>query len=474
MKRGNTFYFRREVPFELREQLGRREFKVSLCTGYLRSAQHRATTLSDFTYRLYRSLRNGSMAELTNDQIQSLADQWLKQVLDEAEVDRIHPRSKPLSIDNVDDREDVLGMVQLEAREQLGTNNYSQVSNHVDIFLRDNPELPIEKESLEYRQLSREVLKRFVEYCRVEMKRNKGDYSDELPSSVSTSMILAQPERPQAERLSLKDAVEKYIEDKTNGPKPWSLSSQKDIPPQVRQFVEIVGKDHLIGDLTRDDVRSYREVMLKLPARRTSNPYKGKSLKQLLRMNVPEDKRLAPKTLDTRFTNIRTFLNWAELEGCVDRSKPLNAILVAPEANSTTKTRTPFSQGDLTNLFHSTEYVTDKHSKAWHYWIPILALFTGARAEELAQLHTSDIKQIDEVWVLDINEIGDKRVKTKAGKRRVPLHPFLLNDLNFLGLVRGGCGFLDRLLRWSSPTRRTSNYVQEKTFFSRVQGPSCA
>ncbi len=43
-----------------------------------------------------------------------------------------------------------------------------------------------------------------------------------------------------------------------------------------------------------------------------------------------------------------------------------------------------------------------------------------------------DFKQVDGVWVIDINAIGDKKVKTKAGQRLVPLHPFLTNDLKIL------------------------------------------
>jgi integrase len=68
--------------------------------------------------------------------------------------------------------------------------------------------------------------------------------------------------------------------------------------------------------------------------------------------------------------------------------------------------------------------------------MPVLALFTGARVNELAQLHLSDIKQTkDGVWVFDINDEGIKRFKTKASRRVIPIHPFLLDGLKILSWV---------------------------------------
>jgi integrase len=63
--------------------------------------------------------------------------------------------------------------------------------------------------------------------------------------------------------------------------------------------------------------------------------------------------------------------------------------------------------------------------------MPILGLFTGARQNELAQLYLDDIKQVDGgVWVIDINDDGpDKKIKNHSSKRRVPLHPFLVDTL---------------------------------------------
>jgi integrase len=41
------------------------------------------------------------------------------------------------------------------------------------------------------------------------------------------------------------------------------------------------------------------------------------------------------------------------------------------------------------------------------------------------------------VWVLDINDKEEKKTKSKAGKRLIPLHPVLINELGFVDYVQG-------------------------------------
>jgi site-specific recombinase XerD len=68
------------------------------------------------------------------------------------------------------------------------------------------------------------------------------------------------------------------------------------------------------------------------------------------------------------------------------------------------------------------------------YWLPLLGIYHGNRLEEFAQLHRADLQQEDGVWLLDINDEGNKRVKNAQSKRRVPLHPELLR-LGFVEYV---------------------------------------
>jgi integrase len=97
----------------------------------------------------------------------------------------------------------------------------------------------------------------------------------------------------------------------------------------------------------------------------------------------------------------------------------------------------PFNTEDL-NLIFKKEHIfgwkeMGGHQFAPHMlWLPLLGLFTGARLEELCQLmHTDIYEDEDQVWVIDINDIDGKHLKTKAATRKIPLHPQLI-DLGFL------------------------------------------
>ncbi|WP_440534255.1 tyrosine-type recombinase/integrase [Variovorax sp. YR566] len=72
-------------------------------------------------------------------------------------------------------------------------------------------------------------------------------------------------------------------------------------------------------------------------------------------------------------------------------------------------------------------------------WLLPLGLYTSARIGELAQLELTDIKQIDDVWCIEVHDRRteghqNRTVKTKAGERLIPIHQHLI-DLGFLRFV---------------------------------------
>ena len=69
----------------------------------------------------------------------------------------------------------------------------------------------------------------------------------------------------------------------------------------------------------------------------------------------------------------------------------------------------------------------DARWRPFHYWMPILCLYLGARLTEVAQLHLSDLRQEDGVWSIEITDEGDDRsIKNTASRRILPMHPELL------------------------------------------------
>ena len=93
----------------------------------------------------------------------------------------------------------------------------------------------------------------------------------------------------------------------------------------------------------------------------------------------------------------------------------------------------------MQRIFDPHVYSKETAGVDFRYWVPLLGLFTGARINEICQLHLSDIKQVDHLWCMDINAKSEdkenpKRLKNKASERLIPLHDKLI-ELGFIDFV---------------------------------------
>lgn len=92
---------------------------------------------------------------------------------------------------------------------------------------------------------------------------------------------------------------------------------RKDIPPQVRQLVEIVrelehGRDICVDELSREHIRSYFDTLKHLPCRLCGQrQFTGKGWLQLADMGRSGQIEwlLRVKTMEVRQTNVRSFVN---------------------------------------------------------------------------------------------------------------------------------------------------------------------
>lgn len=102
------------------------------------------------------------------------------------------------------------------------------------------------------------------------------------------------------------------------------------------------------------------------------------------------------------------------------------------------KPRIGFTPDDLQRIFHSPIYSEEYRpvggGKEASFWLPLLALFTGARVEELAQLTTKDVMYAAGLghYLNITDEAAHAHLKNASSRRRIPLHATVLD-----------CGFLD-------------------------------
>lgn len=119
---------------------------------------------------------------------------------------------------------------------------------------------------------------------------------------------------------------------------------------------------------------------------------------------------------------------------CAIRRKKVMANPFADQlVKATTVHYQPFSDQEVATLFADAKFETapPKHTTITALpWAALIAAYTGARREEVAQLKASDIRETDGVWYFAFCQDGNG--KTEAATRIVPIHPALIDA----GLLR--------------------------------------
>jgi integrase len=147
---------------------------------------------------------------------------------------------------------------------------------------------------------------------------------------------------------------------------------------------------------------------------------------------------------DKILTMFSTLLSYAHDQGWL-ASNPAKGVKVGARSNAKAA-RLPFDLPALKLIFGSSIYTEHARPPGGAgeaaYWLPLLALYTGARLEELAQLAPGDVHEAPypdasgnrrSAWVIRISDIGEgQEVKTASSRRRVPVH----QDLIALGFVK--------------------------------------
>ena len=256
-------------------------------------------------------------------------------------------------------------------------------------------------------------------------------------SSIPTSSSASSPVskwKSDPDDLPLSVLAERFIEQKKRHVRSGTATS---LEGKVIQFVSILtefneGKTPSVSELTMAKIRTYRDVLLLIPARRNGLP-KQCSYRAMLKMNLPP---ISPKTVKDTTVLIGEFLTWMETEGypVTKGLKSIFASVKKPKAKDS-RSRGPFTDDDLRRLFLSEPYLKGTVKRPSEYWVPLLAVFTGARLAELVQLHCSDVYSVEGVWVLDLNELDEKSLKSENSKRIVPVHSALI-ELGFLDFVK--------------------------------------
>src|SRR5690606_17512930 len=113
--------------------------------------------------------------------------------------------------------------------------------------------------------------------------------------------------------------------------------------------------------------------------------------------------------------------NWVVTAG----HRTTNPAKGISKPKSIARTREPVNNEELRLIFGSSDYQQGLFKYYYQYWAPRIALLSGARINEICQLRTQDILEIDGVLCFRITgEAG--QIKNSASDRAVPIHSKLI------------------------------------------------
>ena len=239
------------------------------------------------------------------------------------------------------------------------------------------------------------------------------------------------PRPPHARSASLSAAIADFKAE--HGPQ-WSQEMRNKADAYLALLVEHFGPDRPMDQISRQDAADMKKLVQALPANRKTKP-ETRDLSLQDAIAVPGLPKMGVKTVNSYIDMFRRFWDWAEKHGRAPEK--LFVDMKVKARKQAEEGRKTFSQAQTRLLLQElTENPSGLVKSAEYKWFTLLALYTGARRREIAQLFLTDIRQEGDIWYIDINDDGERKsLKTPAAKRRVPIHSELIR-LGFLEWVQ--------------------------------------
>ena len=429
--RHKIYYFRVILPSHAKEGTRQYEYRRSLKTRDLKVARSRGRLLRVYVDLYQEGVRNGLMEWR---EFKQLLDQHLEKLL-ETEMQRITihgPHTiaikQQMSEARIKGDEEAIEIVSMERAGFRSIENQipeNPIPDYVytvtDNFLSAH-NIPIDYNSKNYLKYSESILTMQVELWQQLIQLN-----DEARSFGSPSIPQCAELKPshQAYKDSplLSEAIEKFISERYQEGS-WRDKTKSEYEASLRLLIKVVA-DRPIPLVGKEEARYYKEVLMVLPANMNKKPlYRGKTIDQIRKMTIPKEHKLSISKVNAYLTQASSLFNWAVNNLDIERN-PFHGLKLQDKVAGKDK-RLPFTDDDLIAIFSSKEFQTNKRKHSYYYWLPLLGLYTGARIEELCQLYLEDIYEVDGVWVFDLNENHDKKLKNEPSHRVFPVHTQLI------------------------------------------------
>jgi integrase len=316
-----------------------------------------------------------------------------------------------------------------DAREALARGNVNFIRYELNELLQLF-RINLDPSCADYRKVALAVIKAYVRALEGVLARNRG-------TPIDSPTFIEPSSKAPVSGCSLRAAYEGW--DKME---PRKRSTQLEFSKGIDRFIELHGNLDVI-QINRTHVREFRNAAQLVPRHRAGK-LRDAPLPELVdyTRKHPGTECIVAATINKWLNCLGAVLNWARKNGLIPDdvvwSDPVSGMRL-PEVRSQ---RQPWEPEELSLLFGSPIYLRGERPTGGKgeaaYWLPLLALFSGARVNELAPICADDIKHdpasdVHFMTVIEDDEAG-RSVKTETSLRAVPVHPEL-KRIGFLELV---------------------------------------
>jgi len=373
-----NWFFRRKVPADLRDKIGRREIKVSLKTGSKQEAIKLARALVVKTDLLFSTLRGKSMAS---------------------------------------DRIDIPGLTEMIVESTVTHANGSSLHRKIEMSQEELIAL------LHARSASPEIAGELLKQLE-NIMQSPG--ADQLPAVVQPQLVAPVHQANACDdvpSMKLSDAIREYIEFGVEMDRWKNEKIRSEAEADLNLLIEVLG-DRPLNTITSKMALDFRRTLTKIPTRRKTRPmYTGRTIEDLRSdKTIPKEDLYENSSINGILSSCSGLFTWA-FKGAFNPFSDLKK----KERGAKHAKRDSFNDEELLLIFSHETFTGSKPNKVYQYWSPLIALLTGMRQTEIAQLCLADIRERDGVYGISIHEDEPGHtVKTENSRRFVPIHKELL------------------------------------------------
>ncbi len=355
------------------------------------------------------------------------------------------------------------------AREDLGSNAFGSVRQISAVMLARRFGQDARFDTLSVRKVQQAMLRAGLEVAETLAARAEGDFNYEprdkllaaalqeasaAPASAVPPKPTPGPEAEEAQGALFSVEADEFRETQVRR-KVWENQSALQARKTYTLFLEHFG-DRPLTSFTRRDAAAFKSVLEDLPANYgKAAEFRGMTASAIVAATKDSEiERLSSRTVQRHFAALASL--W---DAAVEQGRLADNIFKGwkfPLAKRARDQRAHWTREELAQLFETPLWTgcqsPHRRSKPGEFiirdekfWLPLIALFSGMRQEEICQLRLADVRQEEDVWVFDLNARDGQQLKNAKSVRLVPIHEELIR-LGLLSYAEGQRNLKARML----------------------------